>query len=149
MRTIDEVRAHYNDEARKRGDVFGFGSEVLGVHLPEGWKDGCESNADKHPLTDEFVRSEAVSYLHFAFGKAIDHRGISASRSVQKMREYAWLLGLDDAVAFADDDANYPNYGVPVLKHMAAALGVELPDEIAAWPDGEPCRPGCDEGCGR
>lgn len=149
MRTIDEVRTWYNDEHRRQSDFLGFGSEVLSVHLPEGWQAGHEDNHKDYPLTEEFVRSKAIDYLAFAFEKAVDHRGISASRSVIKMREYAWLLGMDDVVAFADDDSNYANYGVPILKRMAMALGVELPPEIAAWKDGEPCRPDCNEGCGR
>lgn len=149
IRTVEEVRARYNDEKRKHSDVFGFGAEVLGVHIPEGWQPGHEHETENHPLTEEYVRTQAVNYLQFAFGKALDHRGISASRSVMKMREYAWLLGLDEAVAFADDDKNYPNYGVPVLKHMARALGVPLPPEIEKWEDGAMCNPHCEEGCGQ
>jgi hypothetical protein len=145
MRTIEEVRARFNNQARCNEDVFGFGSEVLGVFLPEVLGEGAAPD----PFTEEHVLKEARSYLAFAFDKAINHRGLSAGRSVIKMREYAWILGMDDAVAFADDDANYAQYGVPVLKRMAASLNVEIPREIAEWVDGGPCRPGCGEGCGR
>jgi hypothetical protein len=145
IRTLEEVRARFNDEARLKNDIFGFASEVLGVHIPEALKEGSTPD----PLTEEFVKQAAVEYLSFAFEKALNHRGISAGRSVQKMREYAWLLCMDEAVAFADDDRNYPNYGVPVLKHMAKALGVEVPPEIAAWEDGAMCNPHCEEGCGQ
>jgi hypothetical protein len=149
IRTIEEVRTRYVDKDRQSKDFFGFAAEVLGVHLPEGWKEGSQDKHKEFPLTEEFVKKEAIEYLHFAFGKALDHRGISASRSVQKMREYAWLLCMDEAVAFADNDSNYPNYGVPVLKHMARAFGVELPEDIAKWEDGAACTPGCEEGCGQ
>jgi hypothetical protein len=145
IRSIEEVRTRFNDETRQRADVLGFGSEVLGVHLQEALKEG--STAD--PLTEEFVKAEAIRYLEFAFGKALDHRGISAGRSVQKLREFAWLLGMDEAVAFADDENNYPNYGVPVLKHMARALGVTIPPDIEKWEDGAMCNPHCEEGCGQ
>lgn len=149
MRTIEEVRARYNDPKRQQGDMFGFSSEVLGVHIPEGWQEGHHDKVKDHPLTEEYVRGEAIKYLEFAFGKALDHRGISASRSVQKLREYAWLLCMDEAVAFADNGDNYANYGVPVLKHMARAFGVPLPPEIEAWEDGAMCNPHCEEGCGQ
>ncbi len=138
IRTLAEVHARFTDVQRRQYDLFGFGSEVLGDFLPVG--------ANK-PLTEEVVRHEAVNYLYFAFTKAINHRGISAARSVTKMREYAWILGLDDAVAFADEEVNFPYYGVPVLKHMAHAFGVPLPDAITEWPDGKPCSPTCSNGC--
>jgi hypothetical protein len=148
IRTIEEVRARYK-EKQEKPKLLDFSSEVLGVYLPEGWQPGHEDNAKEYPLTEEAVRAEAVKYLDFAFGKALDHRGISAGRSVQKMAEYAWLLCLDEAVAFAEDDSNYPNYGVPVLKHMAKALGVGMPPEIEKWEDGAACTPSCEEGCGQ
>lgn len=140
MRTVDEIRARLNDPARAETlSLFDFGKEVLESRFLEGG--GL--------LTDEQTKEEAISYLHFAFDKAIHHRGISASRSVQKMREYAWLLGLEEAVKFSEQDSNYINYGVPILKNMAKALGVELPKEIASWEDGQPCYPGCSNGCGK
>lgn len=148
VRTMEEVRARYADATRYSRDVLGFGSEVLGVHLPEGWKPGHEDKHKEHPLTEEYLRKAAKSYLDFAFEKAMDHRGISASRSVMKLREWMWLLGLDEVVAFCDDDNNYTNYGVPILKRVAAALEVPLPDMIAAWEDGSACTPDCQEGCG-
>lgn len=147
MKTMDQVRARYTDESRRSHDLFGFGSAVLGVHLPEGWQPGNEHVHELYPLTEEFVRGEAIEYLKFAFDKALNHRGISAGRSVTKMREYAWLLDMDEAVAFADDGTNYPYYGVPVLKHMARAFGVPLPSEIEAWEDGLMCRLDCMDGC--
>jgi hypothetical protein len=148
IRTIEEVRERYKTLSEK-ASFLDFSTEVLGPFLPEGWKEGHEDNVKDYPLTEEFVRAEAVKYLDFAFGKALDHRGISAGRSVQKMKEYCWLLGLDEAVAFAENDENYPNYGVPVLKHVAKALGVPLPADIAKWEDGMMCNPHCEEGCGQ
>jgi hypothetical protein len=148
IRTLEEVRARYADPDRQHRDMLGFGSEVLGVHLPEGWQAGHEDNHKQHPLTEAYLLKAARDYLNFAFDKAIDHRGISASRSVTKLREWLWLLGFDEIVAFCDDGRNYTNYGVPILKRVAAALDVPLPNEIAAWPDGAPCTPHCASGCG-
>jgi len=149
MKTIEQIRERYNNEDRRRSVFIDFGGEVLGQYLPEYWKDEAREEMLKAPpLEEAAVREEAMNYLRFAFDKALDHRGISASRSVLKMREYAWILDLDEAAAFADDGANYPKYGVPVLKKMAQVLGVEMPEAIAVWPDGLSCTPGCQEGCG-
>lgn len=56
VRTMEEVRARYLDEGRRRDDVFGFGAEVLGVHLPEGWQEGHQEKHKEHPLTEGFIR---------------------------------------------------------------------------------------------
>jgi len=90
-------------------------------------------------------------YLAFAIRKVVDHRGISAERSVVKLREYAWLLGRDDAVV-AMDAAAYPQYGAPKLKAFALAMGLPWPtDDIVLehMASGQPCSPNCWEGCGR
>ncbi len=147
MRTLDEVRAKY-EALRKENAMLDFRPEVLGVHLPEGWKEGHEEEHKKFPLTEEFVTKELLEYLQFAFDKAINHRGISASRSVQKLSMWAWILGLDELVKFAEDDANYRNYGVPILKKFAEHFKVELPERLKLWENGKPCEPECDMGCG-
>lgn len=143
MRTIDQIRVRFNNKARLKDDFFGYGYEVLGQYLPETFEDP-ETAAS---LTEESVLAEAKEYLDFAFEKASGHRGLSASRSVIKLREWMWILGYDDVVEFADDPKNYPYYGVPILKRVAQTLGVEIPEEIARWEDGSPCSPHCDMGC--
>ena len=132
IRTIEEVRERFK-ALNAKPTFLDFSPNVLAPFLPEGWKEGHEDNTKDYPLTEEFVRGEALKYLDFAFGKALDHRGISAGRSVQKMKEYCWLLGLDEAVAFAEDSENYPNYGVPILKHVAKALGVSTYRVNTVW----------------
>jgi len=139
VKTLDEVRNRYNQKLAD-GKFLDFSTEVLGVYLVEG---------QEKLLNEKFVTEELLSYLNFAFGKAIEHRGISASRSVQKLTEWAWILGLDDLVEFAQDDSNYPNYGVPVLKKFAQHFNVIPPEEIVRWPDGEPCGSSCTQGCGK
>jgi hypothetical protein len=142
MKTLDEVRAAFNAEG---GDMFGFGKEVLGTYLPENYED-----KDKIPdFEEEVVRNDMLDYLDFAFGKALDHRGLSAGRSVIKLAKWAWILDRQDLVDFAEDESNYANYGVPVLKRFAQAFDVKMPDSIIAWEDGEACEPGCSMGCGR
>lgn len=115
----------------------------------------CRSDATAEewgePLTAEEVLKEAREYLDFAIGKIVGHRGISASRSVAKLTEWAWLLCRDDIVE-AMKAAEYKNYGAPKVRAFAQAFGwwPESPDEaLTRMADGQPCRPDCDEGCGR
>lgn len=97
--------------------------------------------------TEEAVRKEALDYLGFAWGKAEDHRGISANRSVDKMTAFCFLLGLDVGLIEA---APYPQYGCPKLKVVAELLGQPLPTSQALqrMMGGDECYSGCEEGCG-
>ncbi|MGC4857509.1 hypothetical protein ACLQ24_30140, partial [Micromonospora sp. DT4] len=94
----------------------------------------------------------ARNYLDFAIGKILDHRGNSASRSVDKLSELAWLLGRDNIVA-AMDHAGYPMYGAPQVKAFADGFGWPFLDgddglALARMADGQQCDPqGCERGC--
>ena len=71
--------------------------------------------------------------------------------SVEKLTEYAWLLGRDDVVATMNR-ADYVQYGAPKVKAFALGLGLPWPEddeELERMAYGEPCQPGCEGGCGR
>jgi len=142
MRTKEEIRERVG--VMQATDPFGFGTADLRVYLPEELVEGATAD---EPPTPEQMRTEIAKYLPFAFGKALDHRGLSASRSVQHLRAWLWLGGYDGLLRFAEDEANYPNYGVPILKRVATELGLPVPDDIRDWPDGGPCDPDCAWGC--
>lgn len=166
MRTIDEIRDRAADIADD--DFFGFRVSTLaevvpfdqmasiGVTLKE--EATAEQWETQRLATVDAVLESAVDYLKFAFGKAENHRGLSASRSVDRMGEYLWLLGLDTDEFEA---AEYAQYGMPKLKVAADLLGVRFPEsprlvnmaegrqclhgtdpKLAPWADGV-----CDEGC--
>lgn len=134
-----------------KDDYFGFRREVLlraldFDHAKPYLKEGTTADQWGAP-TD--TGEEAKEYYGFALGKIRDHRGLSADRSVQKLTEYAWLLGRDDVVA-AMDAADYPQYGAPKVKAFADLMGYEWPDdkELTNMARGDYCRPLCDMGCG-
>ena len=140
-------------------DMLGFRIEAVGHYVYEQlatekfgmdrskWPEELKDVKDT-PLTEDAVISEIRGYMEFAFDKALGHRGISASRSVEKVS--AWLFVLEDPLyEFAVTPSNYANYGVPVLKRVAKRFDIKLPERIEGWPDGGPCRPDCEAGCGR
>ena len=55
--------------------------------------------------------------MDFAWRKANDERGLSASRIVSHYRNWYWLL-CDDSINFSDLEDNYEPYGKPVLVEM-------------------------------
>lgn len=159
MRTPDEIATQM--KAIEKDDFLGFGREVLMSYLP--WshiqpflKEGVTE--DQWTAESRSPVEAGVDYLKFAIGKALDHRGISAGRSVEKLRQYAWLAEREDVVQ-AMDDAAYENYGVPKL--MAFGSGFDVPTEWAIpahdaarqallnMSKGLPCTPNCMEGCGQ
>lgn len=87
----------------------------------------------------------AKSYLDFAWDKALDHRGLSASRSIEHFRSWLWLAGRDDLVAVCEDESKYQPYGAPILAAISQALGVALPaaaadaEDVALMAAGKPC----------
>jgi len=134
-------------------DLFGFRQGVLIPYLrPETvrqiFPNVSMSEFDGIPL--DLAGGNGAEYLMFTFGKAGDHRGMSAGRSVQKLEEFAWLAGRPDVVD-AMQAAPYVQYGVPKLLVYAAGFGLPIPGDeaLARMGRGEPCQPGCQSGCNR
>ncbi|GAA4626719.1 hypothetical protein GCM10023196_036100 [Actinoallomurus vinaceus] len=153
-RTQEEILARL--DAVREDDMFGFRREVL---LPALEFEHARSFLKPETTAEDWSgvqvcagdwESAARSYYEFALGKIRDHRGISASRSVEKLTEYAWLLGRDDVIA-AMDAAEYPQYGAPKVAAFAAAMGLDWPDgeALERMANGLPCTDDCHEGCGQ
>lgn len=150
VRTQDEIAEKVR--ATRDSDLFGFAAEVLLSaldfdHARRWLKDDAKAEEWTYPLSDDEQRSAAVQYLQFALDKAGGHRGISASRSVEKLGAWLWLLGLDHE---RFESAGYAQYGVPQLFVAAEELGVARPvdDDLVRMSQGLPCRVGCQDGCG-
>jgi hypothetical protein len=136
-------------------DMFGFRREVLIFALPyEHAKPFIDDAVTEElwptyaHLADVDIHNTMTAYLDFARRKALDHRGISASRSVEKLGEWLWLLGNDDEYN-AFTAAPYPQYGVPQLDLLYRLIGLEPPNtpEWQRMATGLPCYDGCDAGC--
>lgn len=123
-------------------------------HMRPFLKEGVtEDEWGQRFVTVEDVKNHAKDYLVFAMGKADNHRGISAGRSIDHFRTWAWLTG-DAAFIKAVEDADYPNYGAPILKAVAVALDAKDVWDANTTPElermalGQACDPnGCYDGC--
>lgn len=153
MRNAEEIVAWLKSV---KDDFLGFSHEVALSYLTfEQAKPFLkpEATADKwptpRPLTREAVLEDMKNYMDFAWGKVEDHRGISAGRSVQKMEAWVALLGDDWLVV--TKNADYPNYGAPILKALCEHYQFPMPESEALknMAAGEPCYIGCEEGCGQ
>lgn len=108
----------------------------------EGW-------GEIFPRDRDTIVKEMRDYMEFGWGKVLDHRGISASRTLSHMAGWLWLLEDDEMVGFVFDEANYMPYGAPVLKRICEKYEFPIPEgkTAARMGNGQPCRDGCEDGC--
>ena len=132
MPTLEEIADHI----KKNGGLIDFTAEVLGRYLPHALyaraslkvADGVDpASIEVDPPDPEAIKKEMLAYLDFAWGKCADHRGLSASRSISKLRAWVWLLGDTESIEFLDIDSNYKPYGAPMLAFLAKKYGTPLP----------------------
>lgn len=129
-------------EIKKRIDTsktfFGFDIEVLAFYLPydEGGKELCKPeiteddwNSDVHSNTVDSIYEELRSYMEFAWEKALDERGLSAVRSIEKLTALVWLLGRDDMVNYLDSNDG-GSYGKNHLLYICRELELPAPEGV-------------------
>jgi len=149
-----KVFVKWLESQREGDDVLGFMFEAAIAWLTfeecKPWLKP-EAKADGWPIPLEWSRNtvlaEMKDYMRFAWGKALDHRGISASRSVQKFTTWLRMLGEESCIS----GVPYENYGAPILMAISKKFRFYVPKDPAAerMSQGLTCRPdGCEEGCG-
>jgi hypothetical protein len=131
MRTDEEIIQRI--EERRKEDFFGFEISDLIVCLPaEKAKPFLKEGAD---LTDwspasrdrEAILKQMADYMPFAWDKANNCRGISASRSMSHYTSWIWLIG--DDLGNLDD---YEFYGKDNLAKICKHYGWDH----TQWDDG-------------
>lgn len=148
-RTQDEIIARFGEISPTTDFLGTERTDLLGAldaeHLAPFLKD--PEAAKEHVPADPL--EEIRKYMPFAIEKALGHRGIAASRSVDHMRAWVWLLG--DEQYEAIDWEDFPQYGMPILSSIASLLEIDLPDDerVRRMARGDYCEAdGCYEGCG-
>ena len=92
--------------------------------------EGClESEWRALPLDAESIKAEMLDYMPFAWEKAKNFRGLSASRSLSHYEAWIWLLGDEDN--FEDLQA-YNYYGKDQLVAICDFYGWDS----SQWDDG-------------
>jgi hypothetical protein len=135
MRTNDEILARIKQ--LEGDDYLGFETTDLIFRLPfeqarPYLKEGTPSD-QWEPVTQS-PEELIVDYLPFAWDKANDQRGISASRSVSHMRSWLWLGGHDEAAEALSD--LYECYGKPCLVMVSEMFGFDWKKEDdGGWTD--------------
>lgn len=154
MRTTKEIL----DRLENYEGMFCAGDLVLYLpfeHAKKYLKDEYIAEVEKGEVeyrqsTDDDVRESMRTYMDFAFEKMDDHRGISASRSIEHYENWLWLLN-DDELLDKFLRRPYQNYGAPKLQLIIETFFPDYERASEEWfvnmAEGDPCRPGCDWGC--
>jgi hypothetical protein len=133
MKTQDEIVKRF--EERKQDDFLGFEISIYLDYLDyqhakpyleddateEQWKDATKDI--KNP------KEAMIDYMSFAWEKANDCRGISASRSLSHFTAWLWLDGDNDIWPTLE---NYEYYGKDQLVTICKYLGIDS----SQWDDG-------------
>lgn len=129
LRTQDEIVAEYKrlEEGGdwlgfKRGDLIEFlDFEHAKPLLKEGVTES-EWNEAKSEYTREAILKKMEDYMDFAWEKANNMRGISASRSMNHYETWLWLIGEDDFIHEVGFES-YQHYGKPQLIKICERFG--------------------------
>lgn len=135
VRSHDEILAYGN----KHDGMFSFSKEILINYLPVD--KSVDWIQDKHKaehlscalrLIDDVFETtqDFLDYMVFGWMKALDQRGISASRTIDKCATWMWLLGRDDVEQVLRDNDLYNPYGVPALIKACEKLGISVPEDV-------------------
>jgi len=134
--------------SEKEKDFFGFKTEVAIHFLPfdkvkkyykdefvkmveEGKEEAPKQTTDVYEACQDFL-----DYMVFAWMKAMDERGHSASRSVLKLATWMRILNRTDVAEVLEDDNIYSPYGKPALIEACKMLGIKYPDYLEImYPD--------------
>lgn len=71
-----------------------------------------------------------LDYMVFAWMKATDERGISASRSISKLSTWMRILNRKDISDILEDESLYTPYGKPALVKACKQLGISYPSYL-------------------
>lgn len=108
----------------KDEDIFGVRRYRLIFALSqEDAKEHWHKFDQKQPIPADYAREEPLEeiagYIGFAYGKAGDRRGLSASRSLDHFIELLWLLGDEYTEQYKEfkhtRESEYAPYGWPML----------------------------------
>ena len=128
MKTMEEILAYESSTLDGR-DLGRLAIFMTKEQLTS--KGMTPKNPDQEWVPQEFTREAVLKCLQgdlaFAFEKALDKRGLSASMMYHVIKMWMWVLDEhEDLVNWPDD--NYAQYGLPLFK--AVALRYDLPNEI-------------------
>lgn len=122
-RTQEEILARIDEI--KEDDFFGFQTSDLATFLTyENAKPLLNEGVTEDQWEQETDPVERIKdYMPFAWDKANNCRGLSAGRSLEHMKAWAWLDGKEDLLKQIEEDYEY--YGKPHLVKICQTYDID------------------------
>lgn len=138
MRTQKEILVRIQEVAAN--DLVGFETNDLLITLEynnaKPWlkEDTTESEwlEDQPDCTNDGIKKTIIEYLPFAFEKADNARGLSASRSLAHYSAWLWLLN-DEAIYKEFVETKPEGYGQNVLMVIAKHFAPGIYQDRQSW----------------
>lgn len=143
--TLNRTQEEIVNKMADSEDMFGFADGILVKYLDyenaKRWytdeynaKVAAKKEEEPKPITDVYETSQdLLDYLVFGWMKALDQRGLSAARTLVKLKVWLWLLGREDLVKVLDDNSLHNPYGAPALVEITSKLGIEAPKDLVEF----------------
>lgn len=140
--TLNRTQKEIFERIKKESEnPFSFSADVLIDYLD--WEKSkqfykneyikkVKDKKEKKPtkITDIYETvQDMLDYLIFGYMKALDERGLSAGRTIDKLSHWLWLLGREDLKRLVNDNELYNPYGMPALIELTKALGLKVPED--------------------
>ena len=84
----------------------------------------------KHITDIKEAAQDFLDYMVFAWMKAVDGRGLSSIRSIDKLSTWMTILGREDVAETLQREDLYAMYGRPALREACKMLGIKYPDDL-------------------
>jgi len=142
---LERTQAEILEKISSNDDFWGNKQEVLMDFLE--WKNSKQfykdifvkkvNNGEESEIKAITDIKEAVQdmldYLIFGYMKSLDERGISSSRTIEKLSAWFWILGRNDLHELVEDDELYNPYGMPALIAVSEQMGLKAPKDCIAF----------------
>ena len=128
MKTQEEILKKIKEVEKKREDIFNVMTTTLIYSLTfknakPYLKDDCMlTETEWKKTTDETIKKEMIDYMDFAWDKANNFRGISATRTMQYYEIWLWLIGNDE---LSEKCRDYNFYGKHQLVEICKYLELD------------------------
>lgn len=122
-------------------DMLGFKIAVMNDYIPVQYGaaifnpefiKAVMAGKEKHEPIDDIYEcaQDFLDYMVFAWMKAENERGISASRSIEKLGAWLRIMGREDLHDLIHDNGLYNPYGAPALIKVCKELGIDVPESL-------------------